>query len=117
MNMFEDRERAYEKRFCDDLELEFKSMARRNKLLGLWAAELMGYDSARAQDYAGQIVDAAFVARGRDAVFERVWGDLSAAKVEVTDRQVRRHMDRLMRRARQQIHDEAYDISETAPAH
>ena len=109
MTKFDERERAFEKRYADTLELEFKATARRNKLLGRWAAELLDLQGPNADDYATAIIESALGPHGAEGVFERVWGDLSGAGVEVTERQVRRHMDRLLRRARDQVWKEAYE--------
>lgn len=103
MTGFDDRERAQEKKFELDQELEFKAVARRNKLLGLWAAGLMGKTGADADAYAKTVVMADFEEAGDDDVFRKIRGDLDAANVAQSDHQIRARMAELLDEARAQI--------------
>jgi hypothetical protein len=104
---FEKRERAQEAKFAHDQEMGFRVSARRDKLLGLWAAELMDMKGGDAQAYARQIVLTDVDQPGDDDVFQRVKSDLETAKVEVSDHDLRRKMDSLLRLAREQMETEA----------
>lgn len=106
MTTFDDRKDSFEKKFAHDEALRFKASARRNKLLGQWAAGLMGYDSAKAEDYAKSVVKADFEEAGDDDVFRKVKGDLAAAGVDQSDHQIRRHMEEFMAQAIQQIREQ-----------
>ena len=103
MTTFDDRENAFERKFALDEELRFKAMARRNKLLGLWAAEKLGLGGAEAEAYAREVVAADFQKAGEDDVFEKVRADFDAKGVHQSDHQIRRTMDELMAKAIQQI--------------
>ncbi len=95
---FDDRKDAFEKKFAHDEELRFKATARRNKLLGLWAAELLGKNGEAAEAYAKSVVIADFEEAGDDDVFRKIRGDLDAAGVVQSEHQTRRTMDELMGR-------------------
>jgi hypothetical protein len=99
MTTFDNRKDAFENKFAHDEELRFKAMARRNKLLGLWAAELMGKSGADADAYAKTVVMADFEEAGDDDVYRKVKGDLDAAGVQQSEHQVRRAMDELLAKA------------------
>ena len=103
MASFDDREKAFENKFKLDEELKFKATARRNKLLGLWAAELMGMSAAEAGDYAKEVVQSDFERPGDEDVLEKVHGDLQAKGLDASEHSVRKHMDDLMDAAVQQI--------------
>ena len=90
-----------------DQELQFKATARRNKLLGLWAAGLMGKAGDEAETYAKEVVKADFEEAGDDDVFRKVRADFDAASVDQSDHQLRRQMDDLMAEAVTQIENEA----------
>jgi len=107
MTSFDERRDAFERRFAHDEELRFKVFARRNKLLGLWAAEKLGYPSDRANDYALEVVRADFQESGDDDVFRKVRADLEAGGVTQSEHQVRRAMEELLEEARRQIAGEA----------
>ena len=77
MNNFNDREKAFENRFARDAELQFKVTARRNRLLGNWAAEKLGLNTAEADAYSREVVAADFEEVGDDDVFRKVYGDLT----------------------------------------
>jgi hypothetical protein len=103
---FDKREEGFERKFALDEELRFRATARRNKLLGLWAAEKMGLSGADADAYAKTVVVADFEEAGDDDVFRKVRKDLDDKKVTQSDHQIRRTMDELMATALQQIETE-----------
>ncbi len=76
MTTFDDRESAFENKFAHDAEMQFRAEARRNKLLGLWAAELMGKTGDEADAYAKEVVKADFEEAGHEDVVRKVSGDL-----------------------------------------
>ena len=96
MTTFDKRKEGYESKFARDEELKFKATARRNKLLGLWAAEKLGKNADDAQAYAREVVRADMEEAGEDDVFRKIRGDFDAAGVEQSDHQIRRTMDELM---------------------
>ena len=96
-------------KFAFDEELRFKAMARRNKLLGLWAAEKMGKSGADAEAYAKAVVISDFEEAGDDDVFRKVRRDLDEAKIAASDDQIRRAMHDLMN----QVVDEIKKINES----
>ncbi|MGB2931123.1 MAG: DUF1476 domain-containing protein [Methyloceanibacter sp.] len=106
MTTFEDREKGFERKFAHDEELKFRAMARRNKLLGLWAAEAMGLSGDEAQAYAREVVKADMIEPGEEDVFRKVRGDLDAKSVDQSDHQIRRMMAELMAEAVHQIETE-----------
>lgn len=106
MSGFDQRKTGEEARFAHDAELKFKANARRNKLLGLWAAELMGKTGEAASAYAVEVLKSDFEAPGDDDVFAKVKADLAAAGVAQSDHQLRRQMDELMSTAIDQLKGE-----------
>jgi len=107
MTTFDKREDAFEKKFAHDAELQFRAAARRNKLLGLWAADLLGKTGAEADAYAKEVVAADFERAGDGDVFEKIRRDFDAAGVAQSDHQIRRTMDELMQKAIAEIRDQA----------
>lgn len=103
MTTFNDREKGQELKYAKDEELNFKITARRNKLLGLWAAEKMKKNEADAVSYAKDVVAADFEAAGDDDVLSKVAKDLKNAGLSLSAADVRAEMDRLIAVARQQI--------------
>ena len=103
MASFDDREKGFEQKYKHDKELEFKAVARRNKLLGLWAAEQMGLKGPAADDYAKTVVLADFDRPGDSDVLEKVMGDFKAKAIAVSELQVRKQMSDLLDTARRQI--------------
>jgi hypothetical protein len=99
MTTFDKREEGFEKKFVHDEELKFKASARRNRLLGLWAAEKLGMAGAEAEAYAKAVVLAELEQAGDDAVFHKIRKDFDAKAVTQSDHQIRRTMDELMARA------------------
>ncbi|MFN0190618.1 MAG: DUF1476 domain-containing protein [Aestuariivirga sp.] len=103
MTTFDKRQEGFEKKFAHDEELRFKAAARRNKLLGLWAAEKLGLSGDDADAYAKEVVRSDFEEAGDDDVFRKIRKDFDAKKVEQSDHQIRRTMDELMGTAVEQI--------------
>ena len=103
MSGFDKRREGYESKFAHDEDLKFKATARRNKLLGLWAAEKMGISGEAADAYAKEVVKADFEEAGDDDVFRKVRKDFDAKAVTVSDHQIRREMEELMAKAVEQI--------------
>jgi hypothetical protein len=99
MTNFDKREEGFEKQFAHDEELKFKATARRDKLLGLWAAEKLGLAGAAAEAYAKDVVIADIEATGDHDMFGKIRKDLDAKGVALSDHQIRRTMDELMARA------------------
>ena len=95
MNM-DKRQEGFEPKFAHDEEMLFRANARRDKLLGLWAAEKLGLSGAEAEAYAKSMVVADFEEAGDEDVFRKVRADFDAKKVEQSDHQIRRHMDELL---------------------
>jgi hypothetical protein len=106
MSMFDDQKKAQESRYAHDQELEFKAQARRNKMLGLWAAGLLGKTGADADAYAKDVIVSDFEQAGDDDVFRKIRGDFDAAGVGQSDHQIRRRMEELLDEARQQVRSE-----------
>jgi hypothetical protein len=106
MSGIDDREKGFENKFAHDQELEFKAVARRNKLLGLWAADLMGLDGEAAAEYAKTVIVADFEEVGDEDVFRKVRGDLDAKKVDLSDHLLRKQMEDLLAEARLQVQNE-----------
>ncbi|WP_407050521.1 DUF1476 domain-containing protein [Methyloraptor flagellatus] len=103
MTSMDQREEAFERKFAHDEELRFKATARRNKLLGLWAAQKMGLSPEKAEEYAKEVVRADFEEAGDEDVFRKIRADFDAAKVEQSDHQIRRTMEELLAVAAEQI--------------
>ncbi|MGR3291358.1 MAG: DUF1476 domain-containing protein [Paracoccaceae bacterium] len=104
MATFEERENAFEAKFAHDAEMQFKADARRNKLLGLWAAGLMGLSDDDAADYAKAVIKSDFEEAGHEDVYRKVSGDLGDKADEET---IRGQMAALMKLAKAQLMDEA----------
>ncbi|MBT5074862.1 MAG: DUF1476 domain-containing protein [Kordiimonadaceae bacterium] len=103
MSQFDDREKAAENQFSHNKELEFKATARRNKLLGLWAAGLMGLDGDAAAAYARQVIESDFEETGEEDVYRKVKGDLDDKGCDQSEHQVRKQMEDLMIEALSQV--------------
>ncbi len=103
MSTFDDRENAFENKFAHDAEMQFKAEARRNKLLGLWAAELLGKSGEDATEYAKEVIKSDFEEAGHEDVYRKVSGDLGAKADEDT---IRAKMAELMVEAKAQLMDE-----------
>ena len=103
MTTFDKREDGFEKKFAHDEELLFKAGARRNKLLGLWAAEKLGLSGTQADVYAKEVVMSDFEEAGDQDVFRKIRGDFDSKGVKLSDSDIRRTMDELMTQAIAQI--------------
>ena len=103
MTTFDKREEGFEKKFALDEEAKFKAMARRNKMLGLWAAEKLGLSGDEAQAYAKEVVLANFEEAGNHDVFGKIRKDFDAKGVAESDHQIRRTMDELLEQAVAQL--------------
>src|SRR5262245_41312885 len=106
MESFERRKDGFERKFAHDEELRFKAMARRNRMLGHWAAEKLGLSGADADAYAKDVVKADFEAPGDEDVFRKIRTDFDAKNVALSDHQIRRTMDELLVQAADQIQSE-----------
>jgi hypothetical protein len=102
MTTFDKREEGFEKQFAHDEELKFKATARRNKLIGMWAAEKMGLSGAQADAYAKEVVMADLEAGAHD-VFKKIRADFDGKKMAVSDQDIHRAMDEMMVQAIAQI--------------
>lgn len=100
---FHDREKGFERKFEHDQELEFRARARRNKLIGLWAAETMGMAGGGAEAYARQVVAEDLEHHGDDGVIAKVLKDLADHDVEMTEGRMRIKMEKTLSIAREQI--------------
>lgn len=103
MTTFDDREKGFEAKFALDQDQEFRAMARRNKLLGLWAADKMGLSADSAEDYAKAVVRADFEQPGEEDVFRKIAGDFKGSGMTVSEGEIRSKMDELASQARDQI--------------
>ena len=103
MSSMNDGEEGFERKFAFDEELRFKASARRNKALGLWAAEKLGKSGADAEAYAKEVVVADIEEAGDHDVFRKIRKDFDAAGIDQSDHQIRRTMDELMEQAVAQI--------------
>jgi hypothetical protein len=103
MTTFDKREEAFEKQFALDEEQKFKAQARRNRLLGLWAAEKLGKSGEDATAYAKEVIAAEFEEAHDAAVVRKVVGDLSAKGITISEQEIRSRMDELMLQAAAQV--------------
>ena len=106
MTTFDDRENAFEAKFAHDSEMQFRAEARRNKLLGLWAAGLMGKADDAAATYALEVVSADFEEAGDEDVIRKVLGDLTSAGCDIDEAEVRAALDEKSVEARRQFMSE-----------
>jgi len=103
MTTFDDRERAFEKKFAHDQELRFKAEARRNKMLAEWAAEKLGLNGAEVEDYVKAVRKADLAEAGDEDVFRKVRSDFDAKGVSVSDQDLRNKMQEFLAEAVRQI--------------
>ena len=108
MTTFDEREKAFEKKFQHDQDLQFKTTARKNKLLGLWAAGLMGKSGADAEAYAKEVVIADLDRPGDSDVIEKLVTDLAAAGKPTEAHTIRKQAERLMVEAKAQVMKETH---------
>lgn len=103
MTTFDDREKAHEAKFVRDEEMAFRVTARRNRLLGQWAAARMGLTPEETDSYAKSVVQADFEEVGDEDVIRKLLGDLTAAQIETTDEEIRKALSDLTVEARRQL--------------
>jgi hypothetical protein len=103
MSQFNDRERAFEAKHARDEDMQFRIIARRNRLLGEWAARLMGLSETETESYAKDVIRADFEEAGDEDVIRKVLGDLTAAGVECDDGKIRETLEHKSVEARRQI--------------
>lgn len=103
MSTMKDREEGFERKFAFDEELRFKATARRNKMLGLWAAEKLGKSGDEAEAYAKEVIISDIEEAGDHDVFRKVRKDFDDAGVQQSDHQIRRTMDELLAQAIEQV--------------
>lgn len=106
MTTFDDKEKAFENKYAHDEELNFKANARRNKLLGLWAADKLHKKGSDAEAYAKEVVTADFEKPGHEDVVEKIMNDFTKAGLPITAKEIREQMAALLPVARQQIMSE-----------
>ncbi len=98
MSSFEDRKKSFEKKFAHDQELQFKVSARRNKYLGEWASEILGYNSDQEKEYIQSVIKADFAEAGDEDVFRKIKEDLK--EKNISDEELRKKMDELNEKAK-----------------
>jgi hypothetical protein len=103
MTTFDDRERAFETKYARDQDMQFRIVARRNRLLGQWAANLMGLSQAEADAYASDVIRADFEEAGDEDVIRKVLGDLTSAGVECDEAKIREALAHKTVEARRQL--------------
>ena len=103
MTQFNDREREFESKFAHDEEMKFRLIARRNRLLGEWAAAKMGLSEEETSSYAKDVVRADFEEAGDEDVIRKVLGDLTAAGVETSDAEIRQTLEHKVAEAKRQL--------------
>ena len=104
MTGFSDREKAFENKFAHDQEMQFKAEARRNRLLGLWAAGILGKSGDEAESYAGEVVRSDFEEAGDEDVYRKLEADLGGM---IEEAEIRAKMSELMATAKMQVMSEA----------
>ncbi len=98
MSSFEDRKKSFEKKFAHDQELQFKVSARRNKYLGEWVSEILGYNSDQVKEYIQSVIKADFAEAGDEDVFRKIKEDLK--EQNISDEELRKKMDELNEKAK-----------------
>ena len=106
MTTFNDREKAFEDKYKHDQDLQFKVEVRRNKLLGLWVAELLGLSGADADAYAKEVISADFEEPGDADVIRKIQADVAPKNLELSEHRLRKKMDELTAVAKEQIMSE-----------
>ena len=101
MSSFDDREKSFEKKFAHDQELQFKVSARRNKFLGQWASQILGYDSDQEKEYIQSVIKADFEEAGDEDVFRKLKTDLEDHNI--SDEKIRNKMDELNEKAKSEF--------------
>lgn len=103
MTTFDERDKAFENRFAHDEELTFKAIARRNKLLGLWAAEKLGKTGTEATEYAKDVILSDFESSGSGDIIAKLLKDFAHAKISITEKEISAELERLLPIARKQV--------------
>jgi hypothetical protein len=103
MSQFDDRERAFESKFAHDEQMKFRIVARRNRLVGEWAARLMGLSDEETASYAKDVVRADFEEAGDGSVIRKLLGDLTSADVDTDEAQIREALEHKTVEAKRQI--------------
>ena len=103
MTTFDDRERAFETKYARDQEMQFRIVARRNRLLGHWAGRLMGLTETEAENYAKDVIHADFEEAGDEVVIRILLGDLTSAGVEIDDARIREALEHRTVEARREL--------------
>ena len=101
MSTFDDREKGFEKKFAYDEELQFKVSARRNKYLGQWASQILGYDQEKEKEYIQAVIKSDFEEAGDEDVFRKLKSDLSDHNI--SDEEIRKKMDELIEKAKSEF--------------
>ena len=101
MSSFDDREKSFEKKFAHNEELQFKISARRNKYLGQWASQILGYDQEKEKEYIHSVIKADFAEPGDEDVFRKVQSDLKDHNI--SDEEIRKKMDELNEKAKSEF--------------
>ena len=103
MTQFDDRQRAFESKFAHDEEMKFRLVARRNRLLGEWAAAKMGLSEEETSSYAKDVIRADFEEAGDEDVIRKVLGDLTSAGIETNEGEIRETLDHKTAEAKRQL--------------
>ena len=101
MSTFNEREKSFEKKFAHDEELQFKVSARRNKYIGQWASQILGYNSDQEKEYIQSVIKADFAEAGDEDVFRKVKTDLKDHNI--SDEEIRKKMDDLNEKAKSEF--------------
>jgi len=101
MSTFDNREKSFEKKFAHDEELQFKISARRNKYLGQWASQILGYDQEKEKEYIQSVIKADFEEAGDEDVFRKIKVDLKDHNI--SDEEIRKKMDELNEKAKSEF--------------
>ena len=101
MSSFDEREKSFEKKFAYDEELQFKVSARRNKYLGQWASQILGYNADQEKEYIQSVIKADFAEAGDEDVFRKVKTDLK--DYNISDEDIRKKMDELNEKAKSEF--------------
>lgn len=103
MTTFDDREKAFENKYARDQEMQFRILARRNRLLGHWAAKLMGLTDVEAEAYAKEVIRSDFEEAGDEDVVRKILGDLTSAGVDCDEARIREALEHKAVEARRQM--------------
>ena len=100
MNKFDEREKSFEKKFVKDEELQFKIAARRNKYLGQWVSEKLGYNTEQEKEYIQSVIKADFQEAGDEDVFRKIKKDFENSAINIDDSEIRNQMSLALERAK-----------------